>query len=408
MRRHALSRPGRTPPGATPAWQVRGRLVHPDGATMHHARVEVFVGLGGREDFLARGIADGRGRFAISFRLPTGQLGATLRIRVLCWRPPQHAEEPAAACWRVAARAISPPLVDPGVVDVGDVVVHGWGLRDGYRLAPIPEELRDGDGSPLLDRPPAPALARRLAAPAPPQVNGDDGLLEALLVPDGAGGDRIRDAAIALGGAVLETERRAVAAFRHLRAAPLAALLLPRLRGAAWLAAAAEHLVRTGAVDLGPPSEVLAAAAAWRDAPCQGRGWAEVREAARVRLEVEVLAWWRADAEAIEADAVEVNAMMVQLGLPALRSPRLAADELRAWIVDTLVLALVQVPWQRAALARVALAGLDPRWGEAAGRVLLPLADDAPVEGVDGVTRWLEGLRDVAPTWLVLGGSVLP
>lgn len=415
--RHGLSRPGRTPPGRAAVWQAVGRLIHDDadGTPLHHARVELFLAMGEREEHVARGVADRRGRFAIPFQVPPNRRGATLRLRVLMLRPSLWAGEPQAARWRVAACAMSGPLVEPGTIEMGAVRVPWWERRAGGRLAPLPVELVDGDGFPLVDRPPTPALTSRhpprrpvtllelLGALPLPGWSGDlQGWTLSLRTPfrlpgepaelrvvgrgaevlaqsgDGAPvADGVVGAAVMRAAAAVAArrclwfgEQRAVGAFRALRGCGLAERLLPRLRGVAWAAARIEHGVMSGEVGVTPSAAAEAMGSDAQVAVRPGGTWQRVEAEARSAF-ADLAAAWRSEGL---LDDDEVDGLRAAWEAPASRRleggdapPR---DALELAVEETLVRVLVEAAWTRAWLAAAAIDGwswglaVAPPWSE--------------------------------------------
>jgi hypothetical protein len=422
---------------------VVGRLVHDDAdaTPLHHARVELFLAMGEREEHIGRGVADGRGRFALPFQVPPNRRGATLRLRVLMLRPSLWAGEPPAERWRVAARAMSTPLVEPGTVDLGAVRVPWWERRAGGRLAPLPADLVDGDGFALIDRPPTPAL---VSGPAPRRDVSLPELLGALLLPGWSGDEQgwtltlrgamglsgepelvcvvgrgasivaqtgdgapvddgvVAAAALRVAAAVGARrclwfgEQRAIGAFRALRASALAERLLPRLRGVAWAAARVEHAVWTGAAGL---STERAAHAMAVEGPVGGRPggpWPRIEGAARAAMG-DLVAAWRGEGL---LDDPEVAYLRAAWGAPApnrIADPASAAiDPLDLALEETLVRLLVEAAWTRAWLASAASAGWS--WGLPAA---LPWSDHHfPADPAGDLTPDVRrALERVAAVW---------
>ncbi len=137
MRRHGLSQ-GRVAGLRKHAGQqarFTGRLVRPsDGELVHHLRVELFLAKGRRETFLARGLADAKGRFVISVPLPGHAAGGHVQARVLAHRGAMSADEPPAHRWTVVARARLGPLRDLTGGDFGAIEVE----LAAYRPGPVP------------------------------------------------------------------------------------------------------------------------------------------------------------------------------------------------------------------------------------------------------------------------------
>lgn len=415
---------------------------------LHHTRVELFVAHGGREELRSRGMTDAAGRFEVRVDVPAHQTGSTLRVRVLARRPRLDGHEPLERTWIVVARAMSEPWRGDPRVDLGRIVAPWWERRPGPlpRLAahpeigdethpvtdwPVPSDLSTA-GRPVevpaarglesilrwADLPgavAAPGAGWRVDVPDLVPAGVEPRSLSIALDPHGAVSSiawredevtvvvrpddpewaeaeevaavLLRRAILLVGlgaNAGLWMEREALAAHRHLRAHPLATMLLPALRGAAWVTADAERHAFTTHDDAwtlwpAPRPAVLStlaraavAAGGWP----QGSRWpghplpplrAAVREAlmaAVTRLRQDEANAWRAGRIELERwwEEREADRDGRALTGPAVAVPGVGGagldDEASVAAVDVLELAAVGSAWWRCAVA-ACLSGAD-------------------------------------------------